>query len=125
MSEVLHYEMHDSTLAGIELEGADALLIFEWLAGRTLDWEDRFAPARLRLHNADMDALAPALAWRFPVALYGGSVLGSDGAVLDPAWSEDAPSIDIFAIELDPRDGSGLIAVRASALTLTWCPTPP
>ena len=124
MSEVLHYEMHDSTLAGIELEGADALLIFASLAGCTIDWEDRFAPARLRLHNADLKALAPALVWRFPVALYVESVLGPDGAVIDPAWSEDALSIDISAIELDPRHGSGLITVRASALTLTWCPTP-
>lgn len=39
MSEVLHYEMHDSTLAGIELEGADAVLIFASLAARTIDWE--------------------------------------------------------------------------------------
>ena len=124
MSEVLHCEMHDSTLAGIELEGADAVLIFASLAGRTIDWEDRFDPARLRLHHADMEALAPALAWHFPVELIGKSVLGPDGAVIDPAWSNDAPSIDISSIELEPSSDDSPITVSASALTLTWCPTP-
>lgn len=54
---VARREMHDSTLADIEVEGDDAVLLFASLAG-TLAWKDHCARASTSPHLNSSHAMA-------------------------------------------------------------------